>query len=119
MTFEDGRIRTCRFPRLSALHMAFRASLNTLIRTMLNPEKKSLMSTEAFKTIAEKLVIRTTLQNITSQKLRTVTGLFRKQVSCLEFIFLRRMQTDFLQTFYHTWWKFAIAGERKRLVPRP
>lgn len=39
MTFDEGRIRTCLFPRLSALRMEFNASPNTLIRTMLNPSE--------------------------------------------------------------------------------
>ena len=41
MTFDEGRRRTCRFPRLSALQIEFRASLKTLIRTILNPETQN------------------------------------------------------------------------------
>ena len=35
MTFELGRMRTCRFPDFSALLMALSASLRTLVFTML------------------------------------------------------------------------------------
>jgi hypothetical protein len=34
MTFEEGLISTCLLPLFSALNMLFRASLSTLIRTM-------------------------------------------------------------------------------------
>lgn len=34
MTLEEGRINTCFFPRSSAFEMVFRASANTLMRTM-------------------------------------------------------------------------------------
>lgn len=60
----------------------------------------------------------TTLQR-TSQKLRTVIVLLRKRIKRLKALFLKPMQTDFSQTFTHTWWKIAIARERKELVPRP
>lgn len=35
-TLDDGRSSTCRFPRFSALESVFRASPNTLMRTMAN-----------------------------------------------------------------------------------
>jgi len=34
ITLEQGRNNTCRFPRFSALLIAFKASLRTFIRTM-------------------------------------------------------------------------------------
>ena len=37
ITFEHGRIRTCRFPRFSALQIDRRASASTFIRTMFTP----------------------------------------------------------------------------------
>lgn len=35
MTFELGRIKTCRFPAFSALFMLFSASLSTDVLTMI------------------------------------------------------------------------------------
>jgi hypothetical protein len=36
ITFEEGLIMTCRFPRFSALYMLFRASFRTLTLTILS-----------------------------------------------------------------------------------
>lgn len=38
MTLEHGLMRTCRFPRFSALLMHFRASARTFMRTMMPTE---------------------------------------------------------------------------------
>ena len=41
ITFDDGRISTCRLPRFSALVMFLRQSFKTLIRTMVFVKKES------------------------------------------------------------------------------
>ena len=38
ITFEQGRMRTCRFPRFSALLMLFKASAKTFMRTILSDD---------------------------------------------------------------------------------
>ena len=41
MTFDEGLIKTCRFPRFSALQIDFRQSLSTLTRTMVPTNRKN------------------------------------------------------------------------------
>lgn len=56
MTFDEGRMRTCRFPRFSALMMFLSASLRTEVLTMAAIEnergKKEVLGYECRITIA-------------------------------------------------------------------
>lgn len=67
----------------------------------------------SFKTIAMKISVPGTTLQRTRQKLRTVIALLRKRIKRLKAHFLKPMQTDFSQTFTHTWWK-SRSRERER-----
>ena len=53
ITLEQGLISTCLLPRFSALHIATRASFNTLIRTMAAKERHQLIQYHKTKLVSK------------------------------------------------------------------